>query len=38
MSNKKNGKSGKSHKAYFKHWRSGKILYAKDYGYKSWFF
>lgn len=20
----------------FKHWRSGKIYYAKDYGYKVW--
>lgn len=21
---------------YFRHWRSGKIYYAKDYGYKAW--
>jgi|LSQX01.1.fsa_nt_gb hypothetical protein len=21
---------------YFRHWRNGKIYYAKDYGYKVW--
>ena len=24
------------YRAYFKHYRNGKIYYAKDYGYKSW--
>jgi hypothetical protein len=23
---------------YFRHWRSGKLLYAADYGYEAWCF
>lgn len=23
-------------RTWFRHWRTGKIMYAKDYGYKAW--
>jgi len=37
MRSKKPTKPGqKKFRAWFKHWRSGKILWAKDYGYKAW--
>lgn len=29
-------KRGLRFRPFFRHWRSGKILWAKDYGYKSW--
>lgn len=32
-----NGRRGRF-VAYFKHWRSGKVIYAKDYGRKAFFF
>ena len=32
----KNTKKEKTFRAYFKHYRNGKIYYAKDYGYKAW--
>ena len=33
---KPNPKGGRRYVAYFRHWRSGQILRASDYGYKGW--
>ncbi len=35
MANKKSNKE-KIFRTWFKHYRNGKIYYAKDYGHKAW--
>lgn len=32
------GSGGPSFKKSYRHWRTGKIMNAEDYGYKAWFF
>lgn len=36
MTTNKQGSQTPEYAASFRHWRSGKVYYAKDYGYKAW--
>lgn len=29
-------RKGRSFHTWYRHWRTGKIMYAADYGYKAW--
>lgn len=36
MTTNKTGSQTPEYATSFRHWRSGKVYYAKDYGYKAW--
>ncbi len=31
-----NGRAGRGFHTWYRHYRTGKIMYASDYGYKAW--